>query len=237
MNANPKIDDSHVKQKTISYELIYSDGKRFEHSVTLSSDNLLHEAPSGKPPEWARLEYHQCDICPLSTKSHDYCPLAVRIAPLCDIPDTNTQDKVTVNVYKESVTFSNKVSIQEAYRSLVGLMMATSGCPHTAFFKPMAWFHLPFSDREETLFRACASFLLYQLFNPAPPGERSYFSDLENVYMDIQHVNQGIGERMRAAQANTSTLGAIIALDLFATTILPKIQDSLGDMSFLFETP
>lgn len=231
------MNDLETKTKRIRYELIYPQGERFTQELELHSDTLTHDAPETEPPEWAKLDYHQCDICPLSTKSHTYCPLAMRLVPLCELPDIEPEKIIEVRVQKENVNVIHSTSAQNAYRSLLGLIMATSGCPHTAFFKPMAWFHVPFSDREETMFRACATFLLYQFFNPAPPGERSYFSDLEAVYTDIKHVNHGIGERLHAANAGSSTLNAILILDLFATSILPKLRDSLSEMAFLFDTP
>ena len=42
--------------------------------------------------------------------------------------------------------------------------MATSGCPHMDFFKPMARFHLPLANAEETVYRATSMYLLAQYF-------------------------------------------------------------------------
>jgi hypothetical protein len=42
--------------------------------------------------------------------------------------------------------------------------VATSGCRYTAYFKPMARFHLPFANEEETAYRAISMYLLSQRF-------------------------------------------------------------------------
>lgn len=223
--------------KVIHYDLIYPNGDHCQYEINIAPETLEHPAPQGQPPEWTRLEYHKCSNCPLSNEKHPYCPLSLRIAPLFDFPIHAAYEPVTVKVRKDTVTINADTTVQEAYRSLVGLIMATSGCPHTAFFKPMAWFHLPFADREETMFRACASFLLYQFFNPADPEGGSYFSDLEAVYVNIHQVNQQIATRLKAADAKSSTLNAIVILDVFAESILPKIRDSLKDLAFLFRAP
>ncbi|MCG8672445.1 MAG: hypothetical protein MI867_23775 [Pseudomonadales bacterium] len=223
--------------KTIQYDLIYPNGDHCQYEIEINAENLEHAAPSDTPPDWAKLEFNKCSNCPLSAEEHPTCPLASRVAPLFDFPIHSAHEDVSVKVTKDTVTINADTSVQEAYRSLVGLIMATSGCPHTAFFKPMAWFHLPFSDQEETMFRACASFLLYQFFNPADPGERSYFSDLEAVYTNIHTVNLEIAKRLKAADATSSTLNAIVVLDIFAESMLPKIRDSLRDLAFLFKTP
>ena len=54
-----------------------------------------------------------------------------------------------------------------AIRSLIGLIMALSGCPHMEFFKPLARFHLPWASLEETTLRSASIYLLMQFFkNP-----------------------------------------------------------------------
>lgn len=223
--------------KHIEYDLIYPNGDHCRYEIDIAPETLEHGAPASEPPEWAQLDFKKCSNCPLSSDKHPHCPLALRIAPLFDFPIHAAYEEVKVEVKKDTVTISADTTVQEAYRSLVGLIMATSGCPHTAFFKPMAWFHLPFADKEETMFRACASFLLYQFFNPADPAGNSYFSDLEAVYENIHLVNQEIAKRLKAADASSSTLNAIVILDVFAESILPKIRDSLKDLSFLFQAP
>ena len=226
-----------VKEKVINYDLIYPNGDHCQYEVALNSADLLHPAPEGTNPAWSELEFHKCSNCPLSVAEHPHCPLALRIAPLFEFPIHAAYEAVEVRVKKERIIVTTETTVQDAYRSLVGLIMATSGCPHTAFFKPMAWFHLPFADKEETMFRACASFLLYQFFNPADPEQGSYFSDLEAVYTNIHTVNQEVAKRLRAADATSSTLNAIVILDVFAESILPKIRDSLKELAFLFQTP
>lgn len=223
--------------KTIQYDLIYPNGDHCQYEVEIEPRNLEHAAPKALAPDWTRLDFHKCSNCPLNSTSHPHCPLALRIAPLFDFPIHKAYEDVKVTVQKDKLSINAETTVQEAYRSLVGLIMATSGCPHTAFFKPMAWFHLPFADKEETMFRACATFLLYQFFNPADPSNGSYFSDLEEVYENIHTVNLQIANRLKAADASSSTLNAIVILDVFAEAILPKIRDSLKDLSFLFQAP
>jgi len=46
----------------------------------------------------------------------------------------------------------------------MGLVIATSGCPHTLFLKPMARFHLPLASVTETIYRASAMYLTAQYF-------------------------------------------------------------------------
>src|SRR5690606_40128032 len=56
------------------------------------------------------------------------------------------------------------LSAQQALASLMGLVMASSGFPKTAVFRPMARFHLPFSSESETAYRVAAMYLVAQHF-------------------------------------------------------------------------
>ncbi len=223
------------KSKVIQYDLIFPNGDHCQQVVSIDPETLNHQENNVSPPEWCDLEFHKCSICPLSKELHPVCPVAKSVLPLLDFPMHSSYEPVTVKVTKENVTISSECTVQEAYRSLVGLLIATSGCPHTEFFRPMAWFHLPFATQEETIFRACASFLLFQFFNPEEPEQGGYFSDLRTVYENIHQVNLDIAERLKASGATSSTLNAIVILDIFAKSILPVLNESLSELSFLFK--
>jgi hypothetical protein len=54
----------------------------------------------------------------------------------------------------------------------MGLLIAGSSCPYTHFFKPMARFHLPFANKDETLWRAAATYLLARYFTARGSSRR-----------------------------------------------------------------
>ena len=101
----------------------------------------------GLLPDWTRLDFHQCPNCPLTIEDHPHCPLSVRLVKLVtkfeDIVsheslrfETRTPDRIVVK----------EATAQEGVSSLMGLIMATSGCLRTALFKPMSRFHLPMAN-------------------------------------------------------------------------------------------
>ena len=73
--------------------------------------------------------------------------------------DLVSYDKVRVTVESEERAVIATLSAQQALASLMGLIMASSGCPRTAVFRPMARFHLPFSSESETAYRVAAMYL------------------------------------------------------------------------------
>ena len=64
--------------------------------------------------------------------------------------DTTSFKKTAVYVETKDRAYVKKCSVQEGLFPIFGLIMATSGCPHMEFLKPLARFHLPFSNVEET---------------------------------------------------------------------------------------
>lgn len=65
----------------------------------------------------------------------------------------------------EDRAYLKVASLQEGLQGIFGLIMATSGCPHMDFLKPMARFHMPFSSSIETMVRTTSLYLLKQYFN------------------------------------------------------------------------
>jgi hypothetical protein len=117
----------------------------------------------------------------------------------------------------------------------MGLVIATCGCPHTAFFKAMGRFHLPLSSNEETLFRATSMYLLAQYFltmegRPA----RLELEGLTKIYRNMQIVNVAIANRLRSTSISDSSINAIVILDNFAKSLPHAIEKSLKDLRHLF---
>lgn len=188
-------------------------------------------------PRWTRLDFEQCANCPLKPETHPICPLAASIAPIVHRFDgiLSHQD-IHLVVQTPDRRISQPTTAQRGIGSLMGLVIAASGCPHTAFFKPMARFHLPLASREETVFRATATYLLAQYFL-VTTGRRGEFdlSGLQKIYKEMQVVNSAIVRRLRSATETDSSVNAIVVLDIYAKTLDMIIHESLEKIRYLFE--
>jgi hypothetical protein len=117
----------------------------------------------------------------------------------------------------------------------MGLVMATSGCPHMAFFKPMARFHLPFSSSEETIYRATSMYLLAQYFLKKQGKHADLdLAGLREIYKNIEIVNVAVAKRLRAATEADSAVNAIILLDIYTKAVPVIIEESLEEIRYLF---
>ena len=187
-------------------------------------------------PSWTKLEFQQCANCPLDAVAQPHCPLAANIYNIVQRFDgLNSYDEITVEVVTEQRWIAQRTTAQLAISSMMGLVIAACGCPHTAFFKPMAWFHLPLASEEETLFRAASFYMLAQYYCQKEGHTADFeFEGLAKIYQNVQTVNGAIARRLRAATANDSSVNAIVILDSFAQIVPFAIEESLEELRYLF---
>ena len=107
--------------------------------------------------------------------------------------------------------------LQEGLRSMMGLVMATSGCPYLDRLRPMAYTHQPFATMEETFFRSVSGYFMAQLIRLREGEEPSFELDgLRALYRDINKINTAFTERLRGFGGKDAHLNALVSLDIFA---------------------
>ena len=178
-------------------------------------------------PKWTSLGNEQCPNCPLTI---DRCPLAVNLVDIIEKFDgLNSYEKVHLLISTKEREVSIKTTIQKGMSSLMGLAIATSNCPHTSFFTPMAYFHKPLASIHETVFRSVSSYLLSQYFLQEEGRDTLFKLDgLTEIYRNLKVVNQYIARRLRLVTESDSAVNAIIILDGYAQA-LPLMMDSALD--------
>jgi hypothetical protein len=224
--------------KEVTYQFQFPDGQR----ESLRVGSARGERKDGLP-SWTELGFHQCPNCPLSGASTGHCPMAVDFVPLVQLfARLRSHEEVTVQVQSSERTVGKRTSVQIALRSLMGLLSATSACPHVDFLKPMAYFHLPFSSEEETIYRVASSYVLAQYlrrrrgdkFDPGLEGLKAH-------YRELQEVNQAMAGRIRQIAHATEikmadgAINALTLLDVFAQTVPLSIDATLEDLQPAFE--
>jgi hypothetical protein len=222
----------------IKYVFRFAGGAAIEFPLEFEEPGFDLVVPERRGwPAWTALEAHKCSHCPLDAASSPRCPLA---ASLVDVVEGSLELVSHGSVEAEAILPDRTVSVStnagEALRSLMGLIIPASGCPHTAFFKPMARFHLPFSSAEETLYRACSMHrLAQQLRAEAGVAVSDGFGELAQVYADINLVNQHVVARLQDAAGEDSSRSAVALLDVFAQLIPFQFDQALDDLRALFE--
>ena len=220
------------------YHINMEDGQKTEFRIVLDPETLtMVPFSSGPYPDWTALSYNQCQCCPLSTATHDVCPIAVNIADLVDRFKNILSHKNCLVVCETlDRTYSKNTSAMEGLTSVFGIIMATSNCPVMNFLKPMARFHLPFSSVEETTARSTSLFLLGQYFEFKKSRVKRFdFNRLEKNYAKVQLVNEGLLARIRSLGKRDADKNAIITLHSLSQFLSIEMDFSLNTIAHLFE--
>jgi hypothetical protein len=224
--------------RIIRYTFTLTHGAKEVFDLHIDADTLelVHNVPS-ELPHWTELDFQKCPHCPLSPEKHPHCPLAANLVTIVERLDgILSHDDIYVEVDVEGRTTSQATTAQRGISSMMGLIMATSGCPHTAMFKPMAQFHHPLSTREETIFRATSMYMLaqYLLLQQGHKADLT-LEGLKHMYTDVQTVNTFILRRLYAAVETDSLSNALIVLDIYAKSLEWVIEESLERLWPLFD--
>jgi len=207
----------------------------FDLRLDSRSLELIHDYEE-EEPAWTDLEFHQCSHCPLRKGIRPKCPVAVSLSSVIKrFEGVNSYDDITLKVVTEERTITEKTTAQRGISSLLGLLFATSGCPHTDFMKPMARFHLPLSSEDETIYRATGMYLLAQYYLLEQGAEIDMtFEGLGEIYKNLHLINTNIADRIRSATEADSSTNAVVLLDMLTHLMPIAIEEQLDELRHLF---
>ncbi len=204
--------------------------------IDLASDSLLYKPRDEIFADWTKLPNYQCSCCTLTIEDNEYCPIAANLSELVlTFKDTASYESCHVSCKTAERVVSKDTIVQEGLSSIMGIIMATSGCPSMAILQPMARFHLPFATVDESMFRSVSVYLLRQYFNFLDSGNSDFH--LENVksyYSNIEIVNGGILQRIKHATKLDADRNAIVILNCLAQILYLELDDNLQSLRHIF---
>lgn len=208
----------------VIYNFEFQDDRRIEFKVTDKPEPI-----KGPLPSWTRLEHCQCSNCPLKSADSPQCPAAVEILPVVNaFQAEDAYQHVKVTVSDERRSYSKETTLEEALRSLLGLKMATSGCPVLSELKSMAVHHLPFASTDEFIMRSVSHYLLQQYFERRNHKEPDW--DLKGLVernQRLQLVNQALWQRIHSVCKGDSNLKALLNFFSMASSVSFSLESQL----------
>jgi hypothetical protein len=217
---------------TFRYGFVFNDGMQRDFEVLIDEKTMSLAPPERVEfPAWTALDFHRCPNCLLDGSQHVHCPTAVALIDVVDLcKDRFSYEKVSATVAGSNRTYTHETPLHVALSSLIGLYMATGGCPVMERLKPMARFHLPFADEEETMFRAMSAYLLGQYFITKSGGAPDWdMGNLVGMYDGIKALNHSFCSRVRAISTKDSNVSAVIGLNCFADAVIFSINQNFMD--------
>ena len=216
----------------VNYNFKFQDGRQAEFKVTDQPSEGVSPLPA-----WTRLGHCQCSNCPLNADQSPHCPAAIEILPVVNaFQAEDAYQKVEVRVSDDQRTYSKTTALEEALRSLLGLKMATSGCPVLRELKPMAVHHLPFANTDEFIMRSVSHYLLQQYF--AKRNHREADWDLKGLVernQRLQLVNQALWQRIHSVCKGDSNLKALLNFFSMASSVSFSLESQLRKLESKME--
>ncbi|MBD3345821.1 MAG: hypothetical protein GF401_12230 [Chitinivibrionales bacterium] len=203
----------------IMYEFFFPENRVEQFELNFDdSDFTLGPLPIEEKDSWIKLEFHQCPCCPLSAETHEYCPVARNLLPvLLRFKSEYSYVDVLTKVHTENRQTHRYGALQDAVSPLIGLIMATSGCPILNKLKPMAVTHLPFANDRETIYRAALAYLFGQLIRNKHGKTPDWnMEDFQKLYATIQEINGSFFQRFRELKGKDANVNALLILNVFA---------------------
>ncbi len=216
-----------MHEGTVRYTFKFS-GEEFSFDVDSKSEPLPVKTDY---PDWTRLTYHQCECCPLKRSEVRYCPAATKIHSLItEFSDKISTERANVSVHTNQRTYLADVDLQVGVNSLLGLLMAKSGCPVLKPLKTMADFHIPFCSTRETLFRTIGAYLTQQFFIRKNGGDPDWdLEGLSALYNDLEGLNRDFSERIKGLISGDVMVNAIILFFATSVVVNTSLEQHLDD--------
>ncbi len=220
---------------TYKYCFDFPNGTKKRFLIQLDAKTLLFNSAVHDRPDWTNLGYHQCSCCTLGPTA-TYCPIAVNISELVtSFKDIVSHASCIVSCITAERTVTKNTLVQDGLSSIMGIIMATSGCPTMDILRPMARFHLPFATVDEAMFRSVSVYLLRQYFTHQLGGASDFFlKNVKSYYQEIEKVNKGILDRIKHASRLDADRNAIVILNALAQILHMEIDDDLRSLRLLF---
>jgi hypothetical protein len=180
----------------------------------------------GKLPEWTRLEVDKCPHCPLANAPGARCPAAADLVPLVErFSALSSIDQVDVLVVTPQYEARKHTDTQTALSALMGLILATGGCPILARMRPLAHMHMPFATATEIVYRIISMHLIGCLLRGEPAG----LDGLDGFFSDIDRLNHAFFARLNRAMQRDAGINALLALHsrsmLASLSLKPEIEN------------
>ena len=202
-----------------------------EHRFDVRIDRPGATAGAGLPA-WTALEQNRCPHCPLPSTPGAVCPAAADLAPVVSrFSALASFVGAEVSVLSPEREVRKQTDIQTALSGLMGLILASSGCPILRRLRPLAQTHLPFTPQTETLYRVAAM----HLFGCFLRGEPASLDGLRHFFDDLDTLDQAFAERLRVAAEKDASLNALLMLHARALMVSLSLDEGLKQIRRWFE--
>lgn len=130
------------------------------------SEHRYISPPQATQREWTRLDFNKCPHCPLQSSSSPQCPVARNLDSVVeDSKSTLSYTRAVVTVVTKEKSTRKPAPPKRGCAPCSGFLWHQAAVRISIGFGPLARFHLPFGDADESLFRILSLQLLEAFFS------------------------------------------------------------------------
>lgn len=212
----------------VEYRITFDNDHAFNYKIEIDREPLSG-AEYIPLSDWTDLPHEQCTNCPLDPAKHKTCPAAADLQTVVeDFKGLPAFKKAWVHVRTREREYSKLANLEEAIRSLLGVIMATSACPILARLKPMAHTHLPFASNNEFTLRTISMYVMREYFRMHEGQKADWeLTELTNDFKDLQLVNQALWHRINDVCAGDTNLKAFLSFFSMSSSMTYSLETQL----------
>lgn len=217
----------------ITYHLKLEDGRSYTFEIDIDRPSENSATSAGPHAGWTALANNRCSNCPLDPATTCYCPAAVDIEEIAEqFVQTLSIERADVWVHTRNRSYFKNTDSQTFLNSIFGVIMASSACPILARLKPLAYFHLPFANLEETFHRLVGAYLVKQYLTQREGNEKPDWEleGLEQLYAELKTVNVHFMKRLRTASKEDASINALQSYVSITDLVGMGVDDVLARM-------
>ena len=218
---------------SISYQIKVETGRSLNFDIyDKRSDDLNEMSTHSEVPDWAKLEYHQCPVCPFDTKETKFCPAAFELQDvIAQCSDLISYERIELIRKSEHGSIIMKTDMQTALFAVIGERTISSACK---VMNTRHWTldYYSIIMTEENLFYRTLSSYLVQQFLLARSGQRADFqlNDYETFVNEIISVFGSLLERFRQVSKQDASNNAVVRLVMIGRLLQKRREKWISEL-------
>ncbi len=164
-------------------------------------------------PDWVKLEYHQCPICPFNSENITFCPAAFEMQDVIhQCSSCISTERVELSRIAEEGTVTTETDMQKALFAVIGEKAISSAC---SVLNSRQWsldYYSILTTPENLFYRSISSYLMRQYFaspgkcDPDLKGHLDYLDEVIDIFGNLLQRIRGKSSQ----DASNNALGSIV---------------------------
>jgi len=196
------------------YQIKSKTGEQLSFNVQNHTDLDPRELNSRSDlPDWVKLEYHQCPICPFKSENVTFCPAAFEMQDVIhQCSSCISTERIELSRLAEEGTVTTETDMQRALFAVIGEKVISSGCIKLNSRQWTLDYYSILTTPENLFYRSISSYLMRQYFaspgkcDPDLKGHLDYLDEVIDIFGNLLQRIRGKSSQ----DASNNALGSIV---------------------------